>query len=77
MLLSSTKLLINKIMADNMMSKTLVVLYAASLPLYDLNPITIYKIPMIRNTVPNNKKGKYQNINDLSARFDDSNSVTI
>ena len=49
---------------DNMMSKTLVVLYAASLPLNDLNPITIYKIPMIRNTIPNNKKGKYQNIND-------------
>lgn len=51
-------------MADNMMSKTLVVLYAASLPLNDLNPITMYKIPMVRKTIPNNKKGKCQNIND-------------
>ena len=51
-------------MADNMMSKTLVVLYATSLPLNDLNPITMYKIPMVRKTIPNNKKDKYQNIND-------------
>ena len=58
---------------DNMMSKTLVVLYAASLPLSDFNPITMYKIPMVRKTIPNNKKGKYQNINDWSARFNDSN----
>ncbi len=47
-----------------MMSKTLVVLYAVSLPLNDLNPITVYKVPTVRKMIPNNKKGKCQNIND-------------
>ena len=44
-----------KMMANNMISKILGVLYAALLPLNDLNPITVYKVPTIRNTIPNNK----------------------
>ena len=64
-------------MANNIMSKTLVVLYAALLPLSDLNPKRVNKIPTTINIIPNNKKGKYQNINDLSASFEDSNSVII
>jgi len=66
-----------KMIANNMMSKTLVDLCAASLPLIDLNPITMHKVPAIINMIPNSKKGEYQNINDLSARFDDSITVKI
>ena len=64
-------------MANKMMSKALIVLYADLLPLSDLKPKTVYKIPTTRNINPNNEKGKYQNINDLSARFEESTSVTI
>ena len=66
-----------KMIANNIMSKTLVDLYAASLPLNDLNPITVHKVPTIINMIPNNKKGKYQKINDLSARIGDSTTVMI
>lgn len=61
-----------KMMAENMISKILVVLYAVLFPLNDLNPKTVNNVPITTNINPNNKKGKYQNINDLSARFDDS-----
>ena len=66
----SAKLINIRMMAENMMSKILVVLYAAIFPLNDLNPKTINNVPITTNINPNNKKGKNQNIDDLSARFD-------
>lgn len=61
-----------KMIAENMNSKILIVLYAPIFPLNDLNPKTVNNVPITTNINPNNKKGKYQNINDLSAKFDDS-----